>query len=76
MGGAGGDRAVSGNLGRRGIVGVEQAGQWHEQVQFDVHIGGGGLAGDPFDQGVGHDLISTAPIPLSAHGVGVSAECG
>ena len=76
MGGAGGDRAVSGNLGRRGVVRIQQAGRWHEQVQFDVHVGGGGLAGDPLHQGVGHDLVSTATIPLSAHGVGVSAECG
>jgi hypothetical protein len=45
-------------------------------VQFDVDVGGGGLAGESFDQGVGHDLISAAPVPVGLSRVGVSAECG
>ena len=50
---------------RIGIVGAGVAGQaevGHHEVDRDVDIARVGLPGDPFDEGVGHDLASAAGI--------------
>ena len=43
-----------------GVVGAEQGGDVHQQPDRYGDGRGGGLAGDPFDQGVGHDLAEGA----------------
>lgn len=40
-----------------------------------VDVGGGGLSGDPFDEGVGHDLAAGAEVAGVLEGVGVLAQC-
>jgi hypothetical protein len=56
--------------------GVEQGFEGHHDAHLDVHIRRGGLPGDPFDQGVGHDLIPRTRIPGGEHRVGVPLQGG
>jgi hypothetical protein len=41
-------------------LGAEQGGVGHHEFHPDRDRTGGGLAGDPLDQGVGHDLAATS----------------
>jgi hypothetical protein len=67
-------QAHSGKFGR-GVVGrIEQAVERHEQLNLDADIGRAGLAGEPFHQGVGRDLIPSPLIALGAQAVGVPSE--
>ena len=56
-----------GSPGRASRVSVGE-----DQVHLDRHRVGGGLAGDAFDQGVGHDLPAAAGVAGGDLGVGVA----
>ncbi len=62
---------MSGHGGGGRVVGVKQARQRHGDLHFDVDVGGRGLAGEAFDEGVGHDLIPAAGVAEGFGGVGV-----
>jgi hypothetical protein len=53
-----GDRPIPVDLGGLVLIGVEQVLDWHGDLHLDVDVVGGGLAGEPLDQGVGGDLAA------------------
>ena len=55
-----GDRTVAGDLGRERAGRVEQGLDRHHDLHLDGHVAGGGLPGEPFDEGVGEDLPAAA----------------
>ena len=56
----GGDGTVAGDLGGERAVRVEQRLDGHQDLHLDAHVAGGGLSGQPFDEGVGEDLSAAA----------------
>jgi hypothetical protein len=71
LGQRGGDRAVPDDLGRLPGAGFGQRGRGDDDRHLGLHVGGGGLPGDPFHQGVGHDLVAAALIAGVLDRVGV-----
>jgi len=68
-----GDRSVSLQVG--GFVrAAEQRVGVHDQGDLDRHVGRGGLSGETFDQGVGHDLSAASFVPGGDCGVGVPTQ--
>jgi hypothetical protein len=57
-------------------VGVGERVEGEHDADLDVDIGGGGLPGDPFDEGVGHDLVAGAVVTGRDDAVGVGAQRG
>jgi hypothetical protein len=72
---AGRHRSVPGDVCGAAGLRVGQGVDRQDDPDLDVHIGGGGLSGDPFDQGVGHDLVPGALVAGGDQGIGVAAQC-
>ena len=51
---------MAGDVRGERAVGVEQGLDGHHDLHLDVHVAGGGLSGQPFDEGVGEDLAAAA----------------
>lgn len=54
------DRSVAGDLRRERAAAVDQGFDGDHHLDLDVDVSGGGLSGEAFDEGVGHDLPATA----------------
>jgi hypothetical protein len=82
VGGGGGAAGGRDGVGASGIGeggvgegGVGEGGDGDDDPHLGLHIAGGGLAGDPLDQGVGHDLVECPRVPAAFEGVGVLPQC-
>ena len=53
------------------IIGIDQRVERHHQLQLNVDVAGGGLSGDSFDEGVGHDLVPGSAVTGRYRGVGL-----
>jgi len=70
----GGQRPVALQLGRRSVAGIERGIDGHHDLELGIHVGCGGLAGESFHQGVGHDLVPAPRITGGFHTIGVVAQ--
>jgi hypothetical protein len=70
------DRAVPDHLGAAALLRVEQCIQRKHDADLDVHVGGACRAGDPLDEGVGHDLPAGARVALGEQRIGAPAQRG
>ena len=68
-------QTITSNHSGMRISRVDQALQRHQQLQLNIDIGSGGLPGEAFHQGVGHDLIPAPAVPGGNRGVGVLPQC-
>ncbi|HEY2193096.1 MAG TPA: hypothetical protein VGH76_12485 [Actinomycetospora sp.] len=73
-----GQRPVPDQLPGGLVVGVEQGVEGQHDPHLDVHVGGCGLSGDTFDEGVGDELVAGAAVgvPGGDQRVGVFPQRG
>jgi hypothetical protein len=70
---------VAGDLGRGRVVGVDQGADRQHDPDLEADLVGMLLAGDPLDQGVGHDLVLGAFVAVGfqlSHGFFQCGEAG
>ena len=61
------DRSVAGDLRGQRAAGVEQGLDRHHDLDLHRHVGGDGLSGEAFHEGVGHDLPASPDDRLRLH---------